>query len=100
MQNIEDREAIILKYVPLVEKVVRHIGMSNPDYEKGDLVNIGVIGLMDAIDKYDEEKKVPFENYAFIRIKGAIIDEIRRNGPVSRTGMNKLKEYSLRSAEH
>jgi RNA polymerase sigma factor for flagellar operon FliA len=95
MQNIEDREAIILKYVPLVEKVVRHIGMSNPDYEKGDLVNIGVIGLMDAIDKYDEEKKVPFENYAFIRIKGAIIDEIRRNGPVSRTGMNKLKEYRL-----
>ncbi|MPM12171.1 hypothetical protein SDC9_58523 [bioreactor metagenome] len=48
MQNIEDREAIILKYVPLVEKVVRHIGLSNPDYEKSDLVNIGVIGLMDA----------------------------------------------------
>lgn len=95
MQNIEDREATILKYVPLVEKVVRHIGLSNSDYEKSDLVNIGVIGLMDAIDKYDEEKKVPFENYAFIRIKGAIIDEIRRNGPVSRTGMNKLKDYRL-----
>jgi len=95
MQNIEDKEAIILKYVPLVEKVVRHIGVSNSEYEKSDLVNIGVIGLMDALNKYDEEKKVPFENYAYIRIKGAIIDEIRRNAPVSRTGMNKLKEYRL-----
>ena len=95
MQNVEDREATILKYVPLVEKVVRHIGLSHSDYEQSDLVNIGVIGLMDAIDKYDEEKKVPFENYAFIRIKGTIIDEIRRNGPVSRTGMNRLKEYRL-----
>ena len=37
MQNIEDREATILKYVPLVEKVVRHIGLSNSDYEKSDL---------------------------------------------------------------
>lgn len=72
MQNIEDREATILEdtYLSLVEKVVRHIGLSNSDYEKSDLVNIGVIGLMDAIDKYDEDKKVPFENYALFGSKG------------------------------
>ncbi len=59
----------------------------------GDLINIGFIGLMDALEKFDESKKVPFENYAYIRIKGSIIDEVRKHSKVPRSQMQKLNEY-------
>ena len=73
------REEEILKYLPLVDRVVSRISVKSSDYDKSDLVNIGVIGLMDALRKYDASKKVPFESYAIIRIKGAILDEVRKN---------------------
>ncbi|CZR02458.1 rna polymerase sigma-70 [Trichococcus palustris] len=95
MQNADDREQAILKYLPLVEKVVGHINIKSPEYERSDLVSIGVIGLMDALGKYDETKLASFESYAYVRIKGSIIDEVRKNAPVSRTGMTKLKNYHL-----
>ena len=79
-----DREQEILKYLPLVERVVNRISIKNTEYEYDDLYNIGVIGLIDAMQKFDSSKKVPFENYAAIRIRGAIIDEVRRHSKISR----------------
>lgn len=79
-----DREAEIIKYLPLVERVVQRLSIKTADYESGDLYNIGVIGLMDALRKFDPSKKVPFESYAVIRIKGAIIDEVRKHAKISR----------------
>ncbi|AZP04287.1 sigma-70 family RNA polymerase sigma factor [Jeotgalibaca ciconiae] len=89
----QSREDQILQYLPLVEKVVNGINVKSREYERGDLINFGVIGLMDAIEKYDHLQKVPFESYAYLRIRGAIIDEVRKTSHVSRNGMDKVKKF-------
>lgn len=89
----QSREDQILQYLPLVEKVVNGINVKSREYERGDLINFGVIGLMDAIGKYDHLQKVPFESYAYLRIRGAIIDEVRKTSHVSRNGMDKVKKF-------
>lgn len=88
-----DREQEILKYLPLVEKVVNGLDIKRRDYERSDLINMGVIGLMDALSKFDKSKKVPFEGYAYIRIKGAILDEVRKTSKVSRSRIQKLNDF-------
>ena len=70
------RNDTVMKYMPLVHKVVHGLKINNKEYDHEDLVNIGVIGLMKAIEKYDDALSMPFINYAYMRIKGAIIDEI------------------------
>lgn len=75
----EIREKIILEYAPLVKLVAGRLSMYpgyNVEYE--DLVSYGVFGLIDAIDKYDSMKAVKFETYASLRIRGAILDQIRK----------------------
>ena len=88
-----DREAEIIKYLPLVERVVQRLSIKTADYESGDLYNIGVIGLMDALRKFDPSKKVPFESYAAIRIKGAIIDDVRKHAKISRYKMAAVNQF-------
>lgn len=86
-------EDMIIKYLPLVEKIASRIDINQTGIDKDDLVSIGVLGLMDAIKKYDKSKKVPFEAYATLRVRGSIIDELRKSGPVSREKISKLNEY-------
>jgi len=62
------------------------------EYE--DLVSYGMIGLMDAIKKYDSTKGMKFSSYASIRIKGSMIDELRKNRPISKGAMDKLNKYN------
>lgn len=88
-----DYEQEIVKYLPFVRRVVNRIEIKSTDYDKDDLFNIGVIGLMDALKKFDVTKKVSFESYAYIRIRGAIIDEIRKTSRVSRTRMGHLDQF-------
>lgn len=87
------KDNLIMKYLPLVKKIADKIEVKGNRYEKDDLVSLGVIGLLDAIDKYDYKKNVPFEAYATLRIRGAIIDEFRKSGRVSRDRIYKLNEY-------
>ena len=75
----ETREQLILEYAPLVKVVAGRLSMYlgyNVDYE--DLVSYGIFGLIDAIDKFDCLKEVKFETYASLRIRGAILDQIRK----------------------
>lgn len=88
-----NKEEEIIKYLPLVERVVNRISIKSQEYEKDDLFNIGVIGLMDALQKFDANKKVPFESYAAIRIRGSIIDEVRKNAKLSRYKMAHVNRY-------
>jgi len=88
-----DLESQVLKYLPLVERIASRVSVKNTDYEYEDLYNIGVIGLIDSLKKYDPSKKVPFGGYASIRIKGAIIDEVRKHSKISRYKMNLINEY-------
>jgi RNA polymerase sigma factor for flagellar operon FliA len=91
--SYKNREKQILQYLPLVENTVRRIDTSDPAIDKEDLIGFGILGLMDAIEKYDPSKKVPFEAYASIRIRGAVIDELRKAGKVSSDRISKLNEY-------
>lgn len=87
------KEEVLLKYLPLVEKAARNVKVKSTDYDYDDFVSMGFIGLMDALEKFDPSRKVPFENYAYIRIKGSIIDEVRRTSKVPRSRIQNLNEY-------
>ena len=80
------RDEVIERYVPLVKLVASKIAARLPSsVELDDLISSGVMGLIDAIDKYDDEKSKNFRKYAEIRIRGAILDELRGMDWVSRT---------------
>jgi RNA polymerase sigma factor for flagellar operon FliA len=73
-----EREELILKFAPLIKLIVNRIALRLPPHvDSEDLVNAGVIGLMDAIEKYDPMRGTSFKTYAEFRIKGAILDELR-----------------------
>ncbi len=87
------REQIILEYAPLVKMVAGRLSMYlgyNVEYD--DLVGYGIFGLIDAIDKYDFSKEVKFETYASLRIRGAILDQIRKMDWIPRTVRQKQKK--------
>ena len=82
----EIREQLILAYAQLVKLVAGRLSMylgHNVEYD--DLVSYGVFGLIDAIDKFDMTKNVKFETYASLRIRGAILDQIRKMDWIPRT---------------
>lgn len=82
----ERREQIILEYAPLVKIVAGRLCMylgNTVEYE--DLCSYGIFGLIDAIDKYDLAKDVKFETYASLRIRGSILDQIRKMDWIPRT---------------
>ncbi len=88
----EIREKIILEYAPLVKLVAGRLSMYlgyNVEYD--DLVGYGIFGLIDAIDKFDSLKAVKFETYASLRIRGAILDQIRKMDWIPRTIRQKQK---------
>lgn len=89
-RNMDD---LIIEYIPLVKRIVGKMDTRNREYDEDDLFSIGIIGLIDALKKYDDRKGTTFETYAHIRVKGAIIDELRKLGKVSRNRMDKLNDY-------
>lgn len=92
---IEGKEQIVEQYIPLVKYIASRVSLGKNKYmEYEDLVSYGMIGLMDAMSKYDETKGMKFSSYASIRIKGAIIDEIRKSRPISKGAMDKLNRYN------
>ena len=89
----EIREQIILEYASLVKVVAGRLSMYlgyNVEYD--DLVGYGIFGLIDAIDKYDANKDVKFETYASLRIRGSILDQIRKMDWIPRTVRQKQKK--------
>ena len=82
----ELREKLILEYAQLVKLVAGRLSMylgHNVEYD--DLVSYGIFGLIDAIDKFDADKNVKFETYASLRIRGSILDQIRKMDWMPRT---------------
>jgi RNA polymerase sigma factor for flagellar operon FliA len=77
-EDITRRDRLITEYAPLVKYIAHRIAMRLPPHvEVDDLINTGILGLIDAIEKFDPSKEVKFKTYAEIRIKGAILDELR-----------------------
>lgn len=92
-KSSEIREKIIIEYAPLVKLVAGRLSMYlGYTVEYDDLVGYGIFGLIDAIDKFDNEKLVKFETYASLRIRGAILDHIRKMDWIPRTLRQKQKK--------
>ena len=95
VREVDGKEQIIPEYIPLVKYIASRIMFGKNKYmEYEDLVSYGMIGLIDAINKFDNSKGMKFSSYASIRIKGAMIDELRRNRPISKGAMDKLNRYN------
>lgn len=90
------REQIIIEYAQLVKLVAGRLSMYlgyNVEYD--DLVSYGIFGLIDAIDKFDYQGDVKFETYASLRIRGAILDHIRKLDWIPRTVRQRQKKMSM-----
>lgn len=73
-----DREALLLQHMPMVRFVARRVHDRLPSHvELDDLVSAGLVGLVDAAEKYDGARQVQFRSYAQIRVRGAILDSLR-----------------------
>ena len=89
----EIREKLILEYAPLVKLVAGRLSMYlGYTVEFDDLCSYGIFGLIDAIDKYDMLKEVKFETYASLRIRGSILDQIRKMDWIPRTIRQRQKQ--------
>lgn len=91
--NTYTREEVIHRYIHLVKYVAGRVSVNlPPNVELNDLISDGVIGLIDAIEKYDDERGVKFETYAITRIHGAILDALRALDWVPRAVRQKARE--------
>lgn len=87
------RKRLLNRYLPLVRNVAGRMAINFPrSVELGDLINTGVIGLIEAFRNYDPERGVKFETYAVPRIRGAILDELRSLDWVPRSTRAKARE--------
>jgi RNA polymerase sigma factor for flagellar operon FliA len=87
------REEIVHRYLHLVKYVAGRASVNLPsNVEINDLINDGIVGLMDAIEKYDDARGVKFETYAITRINGAIVDALRSLDWVPRAVRRRARE--------
>jgi len=105
----KERDALIVKYAPLVKTIAGRLSLKLPSHiGQDDLLSSGVIGLLDAIDKFDENKGVEFRSYAEFRIRGAMFDElrsmdwvprsVRKNGKRLQDAYSKVEKEKMRPA--
>ncbi|MEO8370245.1 MAG: FliA/WhiG family RNA polymerase sigma factor [Candidatus Solibacter sp.] len=92
-QSKEQRDQIVLDHLPLVKAIAIRVHESLPVHvDLDDLIHAGVMGLFDAVTKYDSTKKVQFHSYAKHRIKGAILDSLRQLDWASRDLRRRQKQ--------
>ena len=91
--QLPSREELILKYLPYVKRIVNRIAIHlPPNVDTEDLMNVGVIGLIQAIDRYDDSRDNKFTTYAAFRIRGAVLSELRSRDYLSRSNRKKIRE--------
>ena len=87
------RDRLILTYSPLVKYVAGRLSVGLPSHvDEGDLVSYGLLGLINAIERFEIDREIKFETYAISRIKGAIIDELRSMDWVPRSVRSRARE--------
>jgi RNA polymerase sigma factor for flagellar operon FliA len=91
--DMQAKEALICECLPLVKSMARRLYMyASPSHDVDDLASAGVMGLLDAIEKFNPTKGASFKTYAGYRIRGAILDEIRALDWVPRSVREKASE--------
>lgn len=98
-----ERNALIKQYQPLVRRLAHYMMAKLPaSVEVDDLIQVGLIGLADALSRFESSQGVQFETFATQRIRGAMLDELRGNDWMSRGSRKNQKdiEISIRQLEH
>ncbi len=95
-KNDKDRELLVKNYMPLVkymtDRIASHLPQEVRSNDKEDLYIEGIIGLMESIDKFDLEKNVKFETFASKRVRGAIIDALRKEDLLPKNVREQIKK--------
>ena len=87
------RDQLITEYLPYVKRIVHRIAVHLPStVDIDDLMNVGVIGLIQAVDRYDPGRDNKFMTYAVFRIKGAVLSELRSRDFLSRSNRRKIRD--------
>jgi RNA polymerase sigma factor for flagellar operon FliA len=87
------RDQLITEYLPYVKRIVHRIAVHLPStIDIEDLMNVGVIGLIQAVDRYDPKRDNKFMTYAVFRIRGAVLSELRSRDFLSRSNRRKIRE--------
>lgn len=98
--SIEERNRIILAHLHLIDKVVNRLKRSLPTWiEAEELHSMGVIGLIKAAERFDADRADVFPDYALLRIRGAILDKLRRDDPMSHRARMRIKLLNKKIAE-
>lgn len=93
-RSIELRNQLAEYYLPLVKVVAGRVAIGLPSHvDKDDLLSSGVFGLLDAIERFDPDRKNKFETYAGVRVRGAILDYLREKDWVPVTMRQKIRNY-------
>lgn len=91
-----DRDALIRQYSPLVRRLAHHMmAKLPPSIQVDDLIQVGLIGLSEALTRFEASQGVQFETFATQRIRGAMIDELRENDWMSRGSRKSQKEIEV-----
>ncbi|TVR57222.1 MAG: FliA/WhiG family RNA polymerase sigma factor [Gemmatimonadales bacterium] len=89
----EVRDRLLVEHLPLVHHVVRQVLRKRAlDLDEEDLVSAGTLGLMEALEKFDPSRGLAVSTFATPRIRGAVLDELRRRDPLSRTVRRRQRE--------
>ena len=98
--DVHARERLVVAYSPLVKYVAGRMASGLPAHvEEADLISYGLVGLINAIERFELEREIKFETYAITRIKGSIIDELRSLDWVPRSVRARAREIEKANAK-
>jgi len=90
-----DTESLVRKHLPLVRRIAWHIhGSMSAIVEVEDLIQIGMVALIEAVGAFEDRGQVTFEQYLMTRLRGAMIDELRRQATTTRGAMRRRRAYN------
>lgn len=96
----EARGRLAEHYLPLVKNIVDRIAYRLPDFvDREDLINEGIVGLIDAIDKFEPDRALKFETYAVVRVRGAVLDSLRHMDWLPRSLRQRSREIERAFSE-
>ena len=88
-----EKTDLLTQYMPMVKRLAHHMmGRLPPSVEEDDMVQAGMIGLLDAISRYDEAQSAQFEAYAIQRIRGSMLDELRQSDWMPRSARQSMRK--------
>jgi RNA polymerase sigma factor for flagellar operon FliA len=93
VKGTADKNSLLTAHMPLVKRLAHHMKAKlPPSVEVDDLIQAGMMGLLDAINRYEENQGAQFETYAVLRIRGAMLDELRNSDWMPRSTRQNMRK--------